>query len=68
MANDTVRPDFVTEDMLIYLDRLRASGKTNMFGAGAYVEKKFHLQPRDTRSLVLYWMATFSTRQEESES
>jgi hypothetical protein len=29
-------PEFVTDDMLEFLDRLRKSGVTNMFGAKPY--------------------------------
>ena len=37
------QPDFVTEEHLEYLDNLRESGITNMFGAAPYLEFSFDL-------------------------
>lgn len=34
-------PPFVTEEHLIFLDELRDSGDTNMYGDGSYLESKF---------------------------
>jgi hypothetical protein len=45
-----------------FLDALRQSGITNMFGAGPYVEDTFGCDHRDARALVLEWMQTFSER------
>lgn len=48
-----------------YLDDLRASGATNMFGAGPYVQRDLGHDRRTSMKLVQYWMETFS---EESAS
>ena len=56
------RPEVVTEDHLLYLDDLRESGETNMFGAGAYVESEFDMNRKDASVVVGYWMRTFSER------
>lgn len=53
-------PEICTVDMLKYLDRLRESGRTNMFAAGAYLEDNFNLNKRDARNVLIYWMETFS--------
>jgi len=45
-----------------FLDALRQSGITNMFGAGPYVEDTFGCDRRDARKLVIEWMQTFSER------
>ena len=50
------------EDVFVFLDLLRESGETNMFGAGSYVEDTFGCDHRDARALVLEWMETFSQR------
>lgn len=42
-----------------YLDDLRESGRTNMFGAGVYVQKEFGLDSDDARFVVTSWMKTF---------
>ena len=54
------RPEFVTNDMLEFLDELRESGDTNMFGARPYVLEEFPELTRQEASRVLtYWMETF---------
>lgn len=50
-------------DVLDYLDDLRESGATNMFGAGPYVQKKFGVGQKEAHSLLGYWMDTFGARQ-----
>ena len=48
-----------------YLDELRESGKTNMFGATPYLVKEFpELDDRRARMILVHWMKTFSERSE----
>ena len=64
-------PPFVTEEHLIFLDELRESGDTNMYGAGSYLDAKFpelsdgspsfHSSPK-AREILAYWMKSFSER------
>ena len=56
------KPDFLSEEHLLYLDELRESGATNMFGAGAYLKQNFPLSSRQANDILLYWMNTFSER------
>lgn len=42
-----------------FLDDLRESGKTNMFGAGPYVQDVFGIDRYQARDLVLEWMQNF---------
>lgn len=53
------RPLEVTNEHLEYLDGLRESGVTNMFGAGEYVERKFGLAKKASRAILMYWMESF---------
>jgi hypothetical protein len=63
MSNVTEpRPEIVTEEHLVYLDNLRESGDTNMFGAGPYVEGVFGVSKKEAREIVGYWMKSFSER------
>ena len=55
----TIRPRFVTDEHLVYLDELRESGETNMFGAGSYIEDEFALSRQEARHILTYWMKTF---------
>ena len=57
------------EEVFVFLDNLRESGVTNMFGAGPYIRSAY---PEVTRSesheLLSEWMQTFDERHpEESE-
>lgn len=54
------RPPFVTDEQLTYLDDLRQSGVTNMYGAGRYVEVAFpDLTKKQAGEVLGYWMRTF---------
>ena len=61
------KPDNLTEDHLIYLDELRESGETNMFGARPFLLAAFpDLNKNEAGKIVSYWMKTFSNRHKES--
>ena len=53
----------MTEEHLTYLDQLRESGITNMYGAVPYLIEAFpELEKREAAEIVIYWMKTFSER------
>lgn len=57
------RPDFCAEVHLVFLDNLRKSGVTNMFGAAPYVEAAFpELSSGQAVDVLLYWMDSFGER------
>tara|TARA_R110000787_G_scaffold70091_1_gene155815 strand:- start:13333 stop:13518 length:186 start_codon:yes stop_codon:yes gene_type:complete len=43
-----------------YLDNLRESGVTNMFGAGVYLENEFGLEKKEARKVLANWMTNKS--------
>ena len=43
-----------------YLNELRESGETNMFGAGQYLQNDFGLSKYEARDIVLAWMKSFN--------
>jgi len=53
------RPEIVDDDHLDFLDELRESGATNMFGGGAYIQQAFGVTEKDARVILGYWMDTF---------
>ncbi len=57
------RPESVTDERLEYLDSLRESSVTNMFGAGPYVEDNFGVTKAEAKEVVLYWMETFGNEE-----
>ena len=48
------------QEVLTYLNMLRDSGATNMFGAVPYIEEEFDLNSKEARSLLTLWMANFN--------
>ena len=54
------RPALVTEEHLTFLDDLRETGVTNMFGARPYVMGKFpELSEAEASEVLGYWMMSF---------
>jgi len=56
------RPKYVTDEHLDYLDELRESGVTNMYGAAPYLESAFGIERKKALTILSYWMNTFSER------
>jgi len=68
-GNEVVeRPEFVLEEHLRFLDFLRDSAVTNMFGATPYLQEIYpELTKLQARKVLTYWMKTFSERHSEDE-
>ena len=45
-----------------YLNELRDSGITNMFGAAAYLVDEFGLSKKEAREILLAWMNSFTEK------
>ena len=65
MSDTKERPEFATDEVLEYLDELRESGVTNMYGAAPYVEAEFDMTIKDARAVLTYWRHTFSERHKD---
>lgn len=50
------------QEFFEYLDELRESGRTNMFGAGPYLQGEFKVTKREAHEILLDWMASFDQR------
>ena len=60
----------ILEQSLIFLDDLRESGITNMFGATPYLVDHFGeeiMSKRQARDVLHYWMRTFEKRHPANE-
>ena len=50
----------VSEDtMFTYLEGLRQSGATNMFGAAPYLEREFGLDRNEAKKVLVDWMKSY---------
>lgn len=50
-----------------YLDQLRESGVTNMFGATPYLIEEFGVDKSTARRILTEWMCSFSERHPQEE-
>ena len=48
-----------TQEYFDFLEDLRLSGRTNMFGASPYLEKEFGLSPKKAKEVLVEWMKTY---------
>jgi len=61
--DDTKKPKGLIEEHLSFLDSLKKSGETNMFGARPYLMRAFpELTEKEGSEILGYWMKTFSER------
>ena len=61
--NEIAKPDELLDEHLVFLDDLRASGITNMYGARPYLMDAFEdLEKEQAGAILSYWMRTFSAR------
>ena len=47
------------KEVFSFLNELRDSGETNMFGAGFYIEDEFKINRAESRALLITWMRIF---------
>lgn len=57
----------IEKEAMQYLNRLRDSGVTNMFGAAPYVEQEFGLDRVEARRILTLWMNNFNEEAEYDE-
>ena len=50
------------EQVNYFLDELRESGVTNMFGAAPYIVEEFGFSRTEAKQYLLNWMQTFEER------
>ena len=55
------------QEVLEFLNMLRDSGATNMFGATPYIKDEFELDSKEAKRLLMLWMANFNDEGEYNE-
>ncbi len=53
---DIKTDDQEKQEYFDYLEDLRESGETNMFGAGSYLAEEFGLTSKEASVILLEWM------------
>jgi hypothetical protein len=51
----------------IYLEQLRRSGETNMYGASPYLQREFGLSKKQAISILVEWMNNYRREDYENE-
>lgn len=54
-----------TNKYWIFLEELRKSGITNMFGAAPYLAEEFNLSKNEARSILVDWMENYNPKDYE---
>jgi hypothetical protein len=54
-------------EMFQYLDDLRESGVTNMFGASPYLQFEYGLEDALARTVLASWMQTYNGKAEATQ-
>ena len=49
----------LTQEHKDFLEELRESGETNMFGAAPYLQEEFGLTKQEARAILSEWMRTY---------
>lgn len=65
MGKTTGRYEF--EEYFEYLDQLRESGVTNMFGASPYLVNDFGVDRSTAQRILIEWMRSFDERHPQEE-
>ena len=50
------------DEHLQFLDMLRETSVTNMYGAGGYIQDEFNVPMVEARAILKYWMESYSER------
>ena len=62
---NNMKMDITQDQVNIFLDNLRESGVTNMFGAGSYIQEEFGVTKYDAQRFLIKWMQKFGERQSD---
>ena len=52
-------------EVFLYLEELRESGETNMFGAAKFIRKDFECSKKMSIRYLSEWMKTYNTKDKE---
>ena len=54
-------------EVFLYLEELRESGETNMFGAVPYLQERFQMHYEDAKDMLSLWMKSYNKDDEYEE-
>tara|TARA_R100000234_G_C4922866_1_gene144976 strand:- start:417 stop:632 length:216 start_codon:yes stop_codon:yes gene_type:complete len=65
MLEDIEEENRIKNEVFLYLEELRESGETNMFGAAAYIQNEFNLDKKTSIKYLSHWMRSYNKQEEE---
>ena len=65
LPDKMVADEHMRNEVYLYLEQLRDSGETNMFGAGVYLQKHFELPKNQAIMYLTDWMKSYNKGEEE---
>tara|TARA_R100000664_G_scaffold13144_1_gene21105 strand:- start:5499 stop:5714 length:216 start_codon:yes stop_codon:yes gene_type:complete len=65
MFEDIEEENRIKNEVFLYLEELRESGETNMFGAAAYIQNEFNLDKKTSIKYLSDWMRSYNKQEEE---
>ena len=65
LPDKMVADEHMRNEVYLYLEQLRETGETNMFGAGEYLEKHFELHKDTARRYLIDWMSGYNKKEEK---
>ena len=65
LPDQMVADKHLRNEVYLYLEQLRESGETNMFGAGVYLQKHFELPKNQAIMYLTDWMRSYKKGEEE---
>lgn len=60
--------DYLKNEVFLYLDDLRESGETNMFGAVKYIQNDFELAKPIAQKYLSDWMRNFGKKRSDDDN
>ena len=60
--------DYLKNEVFLYLDDLRESGETNMFGAVKYIQNDFELAKPIAQKYLSDWMRNFGKKRNDNDN
>ena len=67
LPDKMVKDEFWRNEVYLYLEQLRESGETNMFGAGVYLQKHFKLTKDEAIMYLTDWMKQYKEGEKSDE-
>ena len=65
LPDKMVADEHMRNEVYLYLEQLRESGETNMFGAGVYLQKHFELPKNQSIMYLTDWMRQYNKGEKE---